>query len=265
MDCRPSEHVQGKASSSEEPAGTRGLTPFCRGMVFAVLCILACTRQPDVEQKENTSEVSSGRGGAPQGDADSGDKLSNFFKYQEAMAPYVRKLSKIARDPANGNDPAKVAKAISADAELKTLPTVTNRALRRTGLTAADAKTQHEFVVDALAVLDGDAASLPNSAASDLATKHGSTAVTRATSHREEYKRAKEALSTDMPIDCGRQPDSCSCQECPSGDTCPAYTACVEGCIVDLAACALQNAGPQAFLCLVAFNFCGLDCQSMCN
>ena len=191
-------------------------------------------------------------------------KLEAFFRYEEQMAPYSHQLQKIVND--NGRDSAKVTKAILADPTMMSLRIVGDRSMKRNKLTKADVEKQASFVKDARGVLtepEGSAPSSPDARAA-LTSKHGPAATTLAQKHRASFKRAEDLISTQRPIDCGRQPDSCSCTECPSGPPCGAYAACIEQCAIDLAACAIQSGGAGAFVCLIPFHFCGINCQSKC-
>ncbi|HWA28567.1 MAG TPA: hypothetical protein VG734_23160 [Lacunisphaera sp.] len=248
-----------------------------RVFMFTLIGPTACTKKadgsdiptaPSAEAPVPPSLPSSPASVSPASNDPADAKLSRFFKYQESVAPYVIRLNKIAQDPVNGKDPKKIAKAISADKDMKKFAIVADRALKRAHLTPEDVKKHQAFVTDAQSTWAEAAGSAePNPIAhSTLGTNHGPQAAALAAKHRADFKRARGALQeTDRPIDCGRQPESCSCTECPSGDPCPAYAACVNGCQEDLAKCALENIGPQAFICLIPFNFCALNCQSKCN
>ncbi len=188
-----------------------------------------------------------------------------YLHYAKGTAPYLARARQIAADPANGGDARKVAIAYESDALMKTYASESARLMKLYKLTAEDISKYAPLLADSESLVSAQ----PNPAGrSTFMTSHSEPSTRMVEDHADETRAVRSLLSMpapQLPIDCGRQPESCSCTDCGHSCETPAadaeYRQCTEGCIADAAKCAIETLGVASFVCAIPFSICMDKCN----
>jgi hypothetical protein len=206
---------------------------------------------------------------APPGGGAADDLFERYLAYAEESAPSLARARAIAADPQLNGDPARLVAALRSDEVMRDYPRDSQRMLRQYRLTVDDLQALAPALAESGSVLaeqaagDGAGAGAPARAA--LVGRFGTSRVASLErgAARVRSIRALIDTSTRRPIDCGRQPDSCSCTDCPVGCKLAGHEDCSFACVADAARCAIENAGLGSVLCAIPFQRCMDRCDAL--
>jgi hypothetical protein len=199
----------------------------------------------------------------PSSNAGGRDVLARYLAYQRDLAPLLRHMTIVARDPKLNGDAVKMAAALKEDKGAQDFQRESRRLRRLHKLTVNEVAEAGALVADADKIRDAPSGASPSTIAFDA--KHGEGTMSQFRAHGEELRALKVALDPKdgREIDCGRQPESCSCTPCdPYCEEDPKYRACLNDCLVAFGKCVLETLGAGSVLCAVTYATCSASCPA---